>query len=903
MKHIYKRLLAAALTFVIVLALLPTVALAEGTNIVADFAESTVTIRVIGEDQANVTYRFGDSGDLTEDITLSTDTVTVTGNNSKNMSNQIVVYGNSNYPDSRVNVILDNVVGLVSGPVMLLKDNANVELALVGDSTFTVGGMAASTALVVPDGCKLTIDGAGTLTAKARDYGAGIGGDWKGSVGTIIINGGTIDAQGGLLGAGIGSGYQATGSAGTIIINGGTVTARSSQNGAGIGGGSGSPGGSITINGGIVTASSNGAGGTTSDGMGAGIGGGNGGASGTITINGGTVTAYSGSLADKTGGGSGIGSGFGAGAIESTVVINGGNILARTKIGATAYSIDNPKDSDGNDLYLAPLTLEDAGGNANVTAGSLNGYGLEDVQTFDGGALYLWLPEQTGTNISITSGGTVYAGTLSVSNEGITSITLGESSPPDITSLGTSSLLLESTGGSAIITVSGTDLSDGITVTAFDGEAETAISGTALGSAIAQGVSLTFPANDCDADKAYTVKASLDGGTTWDDETCTVTVKKPVAVVPAITGLFAVPDELGSVGDISIVTVSGTDLPDGITVTAFDGDGATGITGTTEGEATAQAVTLTFPANSGDTDQVYTVKASLDGGTTWDDETCTVTVQKKTAGSPPVGGGGPVTHTITLIPGGDLKSSILRVTSGGTLEKPADPTREGYTFLGWFIDVDGKMPYDFTKKVTSGFTLYAGWEKDGETEPEKPAWQNPFTDVSENAWYFEAVRYAAENGIMNGTSATTFAPGISLSRAMLVQILYNLEGRPDAGSSAFNDVDDGAWYADAVAWAAANDIVGGMGNGLFAPDGDITREQMALMLYNYCKYKGITLPNVTDAAITDAKSVSDWALEAVQAMYESGILRGKDGGVFDPKGKATRAEVAQMIMNFMEAIK
>ena len=183
-------------------------------------------------------------------------------------------------------------------------------------------------------------------------------------------------------------------------------------------------------------------------------------------------------------------------------------------------------------------------------------------------------------------------------------------------------------------------------------------------------------------------------------------------------------------------------------------------------------------------------------------------------------------------------------------------------------------------------------------------WSNPFTDVQEADWFFDAVKSAYENDIMNGITATEFAPTENLTRAMFVQILYNLEGQPSAGISNFTDVANSAWYADAISWAADNTIVSGVGDNLFAPNDEITREQMAVMLYNYCVFKGIEVPNTrTVGAFADADKISTWATETVNAMYAAKILNGKGGNMFDPQGTATRAEVAQMFMNFIEVIK
>jgi len=181
--------------------------------------------------------------------------------------------------------------------------------------------------------------------------------------------------------------------------------------------------------------------------------------------------------------------------------------------------------------------------------------------------------------------------------------------------------------------------------------------------------------------------------------------------------------------------------------------------------------------------------------------------------------------------------------------------------------------------------------------------EKQFADVSSTDWFYDAVKYVYEQGIMQGTGNAIFAPNTKLNRAMLVQMLHNLENQPTSSSTAFEDVHSGAWYSDAIAWAAENSIVNGIGNNLFAPMAEITREQMAAMLYNYCTAMDIEFLVVrSSGSFTDAGSISDWAAKAVDAMYKAGILNGKGNNAFDPKGTATRAEVAQMFMNFMEAI-
>lgn len=172
------------------------------------------------------------------------------------------------------------------------------------------------------------------------------------------------------------------------------------------------------------------------------------------------------------------------------------------------------------------------------------------------------------------------------------------------------------------------------------------------------------------------------------------------------------------------------------------------------------------------------------------------------------------------------------------------------------------------------------------------------TDVNADAWYHEAVDYVLINGMMSGYPGGLFAPGDSLSRGMLAQILYNAAGKPAVfGKSAFIDVADGAWYTDAVIWASRNGIVEGY-NGLFAPEDPVTREQCAVMLWR-CAGCPAAIQKQLESA--DADQVSAWALEAMLWAVENGVLKGYNG-ILNPGGGITRAEAAQMLKNFIENI-
>lgn len=176
----------------------------------------------------------------------------------------------------------------------------------------------------------------------------------------------------------------------------------------------------------------------------------------------------------------------------------------------------------------------------------------------------------------------------------------------------------------------------------------------------------------------------------------------------------------------------------------------------------------------------------------------------------------------------------------------------------------------------------------------------PFVDVTEDKWYYDAVAYVYQQGIMVGMSETTFEPNTTVNRAQVVQMLYNLEGQPQvSGDSGFSDIRDGQWYAKAVAWASANDVVAGYEDGTFRPTRAVTREEFAQILYNYAKCKGYGLSASADLGkFPDSGQVSSWAETALGWANGNGLINGHDDGRLDPKGSTIRAQAASILMNF-----
>ena len=170
--------------------------------------------------------------------------------------------------------------------------------------------------------------------------------------------------------------------------------------------------------------------------------------------------------------------------------------------------------------------------------------------------------------------------------------------------------------------------------------------------------------------------------------------------------------------------------------------------------------------------------------------------------------------------------------------------------------------------------------------------------------YYEAVNYAYQNNLFNGTSATTFGPDVTMNRAMLVTVLYSMEGNPAvSGELTFKDVSKDAWYYNAVLWATQKGIISGYSADKFGSNDTLTREQMALILNGYAKNKGYDVSAKGDVSgFTDVKSISDWALSSVEWAVGETLLSGKDGGKLAPTSGATRAEVAQILMRFCENV-
>ena len=261
--------------------------------------------------------------------------------------------------------------------------------------------------------------------------------------------------------------------------------------------------------------------------------------------------------------------------------------------------------------------------------------------------------------------------------------------------------------------------------------------------------------------------------------------------------------------------------------------------------------------------------------------------------------------------------SVTLVTDGGTINSgnvtayiegvgavlPTDVTRRNYLFLGWFT-ADNIRVTEISAADSGDKIFYAHWMAAGAIPGIIDAIGDSmrFDDVSKGDWFYKDVEYVYNEGIMDGVSKREFAPNETLTRAMIVKILYRIEGEP-AGhrSSDFNDVESGRWYTGAVAWAAEKEIVKGYGNGKFGPNDPVTREQLAAILYRYTQYKGWSTTTASGNldGFKDAASVSSYAVDAMNWAVDEGLLKGANNKL-SPKSNATRAQVAAIIHRYLK---
>ncbi len=277
-----------------------------------------------------------------------------------------------------------------------------------------------------------------------------------------------------------------------------------------------------------------------------------------------------------------------------------------------------------------------------------------------------------------------------------------------------------------------------------------------------------------------------------------------------------------------------------------------------------------------------------------------------TPSTPSYGGGGSSSYTVKFNANGGVVIADAKVKFGEKVTLPI-PTRDGYVFAGWFTDSALTTPFDANTAIKRNYVLYAKWIEAGECEGTEadncPCLK--YNDLNPELWYHEGVDYVLNNGMMIGTGDKTFEPDTSVTRAMLVTVLWRAEGKPEATEdSTFADLKNGEYYVDAVEWAAKNGIVNGYTETEFAPDDNIAREQIAAIMFRYAAYKGYDVSvgeNTNILSYTDYSQISEYAIPAMQWAADSGLMTGRTNSTLNPQADTTRAEIATVLYRFFAA--
>lgn len=381
----------------------------------------------------------------------------------------------------------------------------------------------------------------------------------------------------------------------------------------------------------------------------------------------------------------------------------------------------------------------------------------------------------------------------------------------------------------------------------------------------------------------------------WLPVTVTAAPKSNDANVSSIT-VAGVEATAGENNTYTVTLPYGTDVTAGSFVIVTSDAGATVSALTNEGNAW----TFTVTAEDGVTSKAYTVTVSFTEAPKSNDAgVSSITV----AGFKAVAGANN-SYTVTVPYGTVVKTgsfvivtrhpraTVSALTNTRNIWSFTVTAEDGVTTAVYTVTVNtAALPEPITPGV------------DNKKPASKPEVKLPFTDVSTSDWFYDDVAFVYENGLFSGTDSRSFSPNASMTRAMLVTVLYRLEGEPTVtGRSSFTDVRSGAYYEKAVIWAAANGIVTGTDSTSFSPDAKVTREQLAAILYRYAQYRKLD----TDASaklnsFTDADSVSAYASEALGWAVSESLINGASGKLM-PKGDATRAQVAAILHRFVKNV-
>ena len=597
---------------------------------------------------------------------------------------------------------------------------------------------------------------------------------------------------------------------------------------------------------------------------------------------------------------------------SSQQVIEGGTATFKIEATGTGLSYQWQQKSTGSDADWQdiPDANTDSYTIANVEK-TMNGYRYQCVVTGEGG--------KKTSNAAIL---TVYAKTVITEQPDNTTVKEGDTAIFNVTAFGEEPLSYqwqESVNGSIWSDISGANSSSYTMITTtmgMDGhQYRCVVTGTGGDKAISQAAKLTVQKMTETITPGDTVRYIVEHYTQKDTgsytlyeteypageigERVTASPKEYQGYVynPNVTDTIesGMLKEIDSDDDIVTLKLYYDRIQYSITVTS-DGNGSATASETSAAEGTS--ITLSATAKSGyhfERWKVVSDNVAIENNSfTMPAEDVTI----KAVFARNSGGGGtviPSRFTLTFDTNGGSAIDAMRVSAGTTVDlSDYQPTRAGYDFTGWYAD-EALTEHITNIRMTGNKTVYAGWTQ--QTPPVEA--ELPFIDVDEDDWFYDPVRWVFEQGLMTGTSATTFEPNISTTRGMIVSIFHRLEGSPMVSESlVYDDVVDGDWYAEAVRWATTEDIVGGFGDGTFRPNEPITREQMASILYRYAEYKGYDISARADlSAYSDQPSA--WAEDVMQWAVAEGLLNGVTDDQLQPQGNATRAQVAAIFQRFL----
>ena len=599
---------------------------------------------------------------------------------------------------------------------------------------------------------------------------------------------------------------------------------------------------------------------------------------GTLTITGAKVTASS----SYSGNGVQIRCGDSS---NASLTVNGGSLTA-TGSGEIYAGIKLQFGSGGSGSGTPTVTVSNnAIVRANGSAGGITSNSFTGVQYGTGSST-------TGGIVWNGKDGTVY-GNVTLQED----LTIGEDESLNIPD------------GSSL------NISDGKTLTVNGGELTGDVTGTVIYKVT--GVSLDKTSLTLDVGKSDTLTATVEPekatnkNVTWESSNTSVATVENGVVTAVGAGSTTIKATVDGKSAECSVTVNAATVP--VTGVSLNKNTLELYTGKRETLiATVEPSDATNPAVNWSSDKPEV--ATVEGGTVTAKAAGTATITATT-----VDGGFTAICTVTVRPDVPPANPNYRITveatQGGTVT--ADPTAAKAGTTVTLTPVPDRGYQVGTVAVTDRFgeavavteqaggtytfTMPNGQVTVTVTFAEAPL---PFPDVTEGDWFYDAVRYAYETGLMGGVGDSLFAPNSDTTRAQLVTILYRLAGEPEpGGDSGFSDVAAGTWYTDAVAWAAQNGIVNGVSDTEFAPGDDITREQLAAILYRYAACQGYDVSQRADlSGFGDASSIRPYAQEALSWAHAQGLVLGFEDGSLRPQGTANRAQIAAVLMRFLAAV-